>query len=74
LIALHEITKGNEPKLPTEDKLAADSIFQDSSLIKIIDIAFDTENGMYECTMNKSADDFFDHLNANLTHATNLID
>ncbi|XP_060569822.1 uncharacterized protein LOC132728229 [Ruditapes philippinarum] len=50
LIALHVITKGNEPKLPTEDKLAADSIFQDSSLIKIIDIAFDTENGMYECT------------------------
>ncbi|XP_060583563.1 uncharacterized protein LOC132739786 isoform X2 [Ruditapes philippinarum] len=59
LIALHVITKGNEPKLPTEDKLAADSIFHDSALVKIIDIAFDTENGMYECTMNTSAEDYF---------------
>lgn len=74
LIALHVITKGNEPKMFTETRLAVNSIYQNSSLIRIIDIAFDTEHGMYECTMNTSADDFFRHLNTNLTPATNLID
>ncbi|XP_060583560.1 uncharacterized protein LOC132739783 [Ruditapes philippinarum] len=71
LIALHVIKKGKEPKLLTETKLAADSMFQNSSLKKIIDIAFDTEDGMYECTMNRIAEDCFRDLDAVLKSTTN---
>ncbi|XP_060564310.1 uncharacterized protein LOC132723579 [Ruditapes philippinarum] len=74
LIALHVITKGKEPKLLTEQKLAADSLFQDSSLIKIIDIAFNTEDEMYECTMNNIAENYFRNLQANLTPTENVIE
>ncbi|XP_060577066.1 uncharacterized protein LOC132734358 [Ruditapes philippinarum] len=73
LIALHVTTKGKEPKLLTEQKLAADSLFPDSSLIKIIDIAFNTEHGIYECAMNCTAEDYFRNLEANLTPIDNVI-
>ncbi|XP_060572984.1 uncharacterized protein LOC132730922 [Ruditapes philippinarum] len=61
LIAVHVVTKGQEPKMFTELKLAND-IFKETPLIKIIDMAFDTNIGMYECTMNDTADNYLRQL------------
>ncbi|XP_060593528.1 uncharacterized protein LOC132748007 [Ruditapes philippinarum] len=70
LIVLHVVREGKEPRIPTEAKIKSDSIFKKSPKSKIIDIAFDTKTGMYDCIMNNTAEDFFRHLDENMTPLT----
>ncbi|XP_060577070.1 uncharacterized protein LOC132734360 isoform X2 [Ruditapes philippinarum] len=70
LIVLHVVREGKEPKIPTEAKIKSDSIFTNSPKSKIIDIAFDTNSGMYDCTMNNIAEGFLFNLHENMTPLT----
>ncbi|XP_053390290.1 uncharacterized protein LOC128553197 isoform X2 [Mercenaria mercenaria] len=59
LIVLHVVRKGREPKEYTRKKLENSTCSEKlSSFHSVIDMAFTTDDGIYECAMNEKA--FFD--------------
>ena len=60
---LHVGREGKEPVVSTEEKLVNSKVLEKyNSLLKIIDIAFDTAKGKYVCNMNDNAFEYFKNL------------